>query len=128
MSVDTDKLGYKKYKCSKCGWVDAALPLAAVQQQVETGKYAQCFRCGAPSSGFVPAEDRDVPMGSTMQGIYVPGAWDDFFINAPSVSEEFDRTNMRCTECIFEHSSLIGDDVCIGIFCKRCGQTRLFKK
>lgn len=88
---NTEPLGYKKYNCNKCGWVHAALPLAAVQQQVEAGKYAKCFRCGAPSAGFVPADEGDVPTGSTMQGIYVPGAWDDFFINGPNVSEDFDK-------------------------------------
>lgn len=125
---NTEPLGYKEFKCNKCGWVHAALPLAAVQVEVEASGYSKCFRCGAPSAGFVPAQEGDVHRGATIQGVYVPGAWDDFFINGPSVSEDFDRTNMRGTERIFEHYPLVGDYVCIGIFCKRCGQTRLFKK
>ena len=55
-------------------------------------------------------------------------SWDDFFKDGPAVSEDFGSTNMRCTECIFEHYPLEGDDVCIAIFCSRCGQPRLFTK
>ncbi|MFM1907425.1 MAG: hypothetical protein RLZZ591_1102 [Pseudomonadota bacterium] len=82
MTFDTEKLGYKKYKCNKCGWVHAALPLEVVRQQAAEGKYAKCFRCGAPSAGLVPAQEGDVQRGATIQGVYVPGAWDDFLKKA----------------------------------------------
>jgi len=74
---DTSQLGYKAYKCHICSWVHAALPLAVVVQQGEYAGYYKCFRCRAPSSEFVPAQAGDAPKGSTIQGVYVPGAWED---------------------------------------------------
>jgi hypothetical protein len=35
--------------------------------------YKQCFRCGAPSTDFVPALEGDVPSGCTIQSIIAPG-------------------------------------------------------
>jgi rubredoxin len=82
-------MSYKEYKCQKCGWVHAAIPLAQAQAQVQSvnawlaGKqepqtetierYLKCFRCGAPSAQFVPALLGDAPLGSTIQGVVVPG-------------------------------------------------------
>ena len=90
---DTSQLGYKAYKCHKCGWVHAAIPDAVAQEQVKAAntwcaskgepqsetieRYMRCFRCGAPTSGFVPAQADDAPTGSTIQGVVVPGAWED---------------------------------------------------
>lgn len=91
LDVSTEQLGYKEYKCPRCRWVHAALPLSSVQAEVEAGGYSKCFRCGAPSAAFVPAQEGDVHRGATIQGVYVPGVWDDFFINGPSVSEDFDK-------------------------------------
>ena len=69
----------------------SAIPLAAAQEQVmsvnawlaskgepETAqlkRYMHCFRCGAPTSEFVPALPGDAPMCSTIQGVVVPGAY-----------------------------------------------------
>jgi DNA-directed RNA polymerase subunit RPC12/RpoP len=75
MSLDTEKLGYKEYKCNLCGWVHAALPLRVVEPDMYNVQYYKCFRCGAPSAGFVPAEPDESMTGSTMQGVFVPGAW-----------------------------------------------------
>ena len=87
--MSTESLGYKEYKCPKCSWVHAAIPLAVVQQNPEYYGYYKCFRCGAPSDGFVPAEPADAPDGCTLQPVVVPGAWDDFFADGPRVSNDF---------------------------------------
>lgn len=88
--MSTEALGYKKYKCPRCGWVHAAVPLQVARQNPEvTARYLRCFRCGESSSSFVPAETGDVPKGSTIQGVYVPGVWDDFFEGGPRVSDDF---------------------------------------
>jgi DNA-directed RNA polymerase subunit RPC12/RpoP len=92
---DTSRLGYKAYKCHKCSWVHAAIPASVALEQVrlanawcaskgepeteEITRYLRCARCGAPTSEFVPAGQGDAPTGSTIQGVVVPGAWDDFF-------------------------------------------------
>jgi hypothetical protein len=84
-------VSYKEYKCPRCGWVHAAIPLAAAQEQVQSvnvwhaskgepltadvARYMRCFRCGAPTADFVPAQPGDAPTGSTIQGVVVPGAW-----------------------------------------------------
>jgi rubredoxin len=85
----TERLGYKAYKCNQCAWVHAALPIEVVSQQVGHDDYSKCFRCGAPAKAFVPAETGDAPTGSTIQGVYVPGVWDSFFLNGPTVSDDF---------------------------------------
>ena len=85
-------MNYKEYKCNKCAWVHAAIPLAAAQEQVQSAnewlatkgesatediaRYLRCFKCGAPSADFVPAMPGDAPTGSTIQGVVVPGAWE----------------------------------------------------
>jgi hypothetical protein len=74
--MNTEKHGYKECKCNRCGWVHAALPLPVVQQNPDYAGYHKCFKCGAPSDGFVPAHAKDAPTGSTIQGVYVPGAWE----------------------------------------------------
>lgn len=90
--MNTAELGYKEYKCLKCGWVHAAIPLSAAQEQVRSvnswhaskgepqtedlTRYTRCFRCGAPTADFVPALPDDAPIGSTIQGVVVPGAWE----------------------------------------------------
>ena len=89
--MNTEALGYKAYKCPKCLWVHAAIPLANAQEQVQIvnawhaskgepqtetiQRYLRCFRCGAPTADFVPALSDDAPTGSTIQGVVVPGAW-----------------------------------------------------
>ena len=71
--MNTEALGYKEYKCPKCGWVHAALPLSAIREVTEM--YLRCFRCRAPSFSFVPAGRDDAPDGCTLQPVYVPGVW-----------------------------------------------------
>jgi rubredoxin len=86
------QLNHKSYKCPKCGWVHAAIPLASAQKQVQTvnewhvskgepatqeiASYMHCFKCGAPTIDFVPALPGDVPFGTTIQAAVVPGAWE----------------------------------------------------
>jgi|GEM_PF-2178260 len=86
------KMSYKEFKCPKCGWVHAAISRAEAEAQVASANeydaaggrpqtnsiehYLRCFRCGAPTSGFVPAAPGDAPTGSTIQGVVVPGAWE----------------------------------------------------
>ena len=90
--IDTEALGYKEYKCPRCGWVHAAIPLQVAQEQVQSAnvwlasksepqtetieRYMRCFRCGAPTADFIPALPHDAPTGSTIQGVVVPGAWE----------------------------------------------------
>lgn len=85
-------MNYKAYKCPRCGWVHAAIPLTAAQEQVQNvntwlaskgepetedlARYARCSRCGAPTADFVPALPGEAPTGSTIQGVVVPGAWE----------------------------------------------------
>lgn len=82
-------MSYLEYKCPKCGWVHAAIPLSEATAQVASAneycesqgppqiasmeRYLRCFRCGAPTTGFVPACPGDAPNGCTIQGIIVPG-------------------------------------------------------
>lgn len=92
-----------------------------------TGVIIHAYRRGTPASGYgieVIAAD-----GTTI-GVYTIG-----HVRLMAVAERAKRgmatrssTNMRCTECIFEHYSLEGDDVCIALFCSRCGQPRVFTK
>lgn len=86
------QVNYKEYKCPKCGWVHAAIPLADAEAQVASAneydkvggrpqtnsieRYLRCFRCGAPTTGFVPAAPDDAPTGCAIQGVVVPGAWE----------------------------------------------------
>jgi DNA-directed RNA polymerase subunit RPC12/RpoP len=71
--IETEALGYKEYKCLKCGWLHAALPISAIPEITEM--YLRCFRCRAPSFSFVPAGRDDAPDGCTLQPVYVPGVW-----------------------------------------------------
>lgn len=82
---------YKEYKCLKCGWVHAAMPLADAEAQVASANqfdgagdrpktnaishFLRCFRCSAPTTSFVPAGLDDAPTGCTIQGAVVPGVW-----------------------------------------------------
>ena len=84
-------MNYKEYKCPKCGWVHAAIPLEVAHEQVQrandwhvskgesqtadVARYLRCFRCGASTADFVPAQPGEAPTGSTIQGVVVPGAW-----------------------------------------------------
>ena len=74
MTADRD-LGYKEYKCQKCGWVHAAIPRSALPQDGSLGQYLRCFQCHAPSFSFAPAAQGDAPVGCTLQPIFVPRAW-----------------------------------------------------
>jgi rubredoxin len=80
----------KEYKCTKCGWVHVAIPRTVAEKSIADGnayartqgdnrvmtidRYLRCFRCGAPSTGFIPAKPGDAPLGSTIQAVVVPGA------------------------------------------------------
>lgn len=77
--MNTEVLGYKEYKCAKCGWVHAAIPLQAVPTDGEMQMYLRCFNCRAPTAGFVPAGPDDAQGGCTLQPVVVPGAWEEFF-------------------------------------------------
>lgn len=80
---------YREYKCPSCDWVHAAIPFSEVAAQVASANeyarsrgmpqtasiddYLRCFRCGAPTDGFVLAAPGDAPSGCTIQGVVVPG-------------------------------------------------------
>ena len=80
---------YGEYKCQKCNWVHAAIPVSVAEAQVASSNeysrsqgtpptasmehYWKCFRCGASTQDFVPAGPDDAPMGCTIQGVVVPG-------------------------------------------------------
>lgn len=78
--MTTENLGYKEYKCPKCGWVHAAIPLQAVPAEGDMERYLRCFNCRAHTSGFVPAGADDAPDGCTLQPALVPGAWDEYVL------------------------------------------------
>lgn len=71
-------------KCPRCGWVHVAIARSEAEEQVlsvnlwlasshensppaSLDQYLHCFRCGAPSSNFVPALSGDAPSGATLQ-------------------------------------------------------------
>lgn len=87
MKVDTQFV-----KCHRCGWlhfaVSAEYARAAVQDTSDylgtltveerasfgtpsLDAYMRCFSCGADSSGFLPAQEDDAPMGVTIQPVVV---------------------------------------------------------
>lgn len=61
-------------KCSKCGWVHVVLSPEEIAEFASTPeertRYRRCGNlvCGVDPTVFVPAEDSDVPAGSTMPG------------------------------------------------------------
>ncbi len=64
---------YPEVKCSACGWVHVAIPLAVAKASSEDiERYMRCFRCGRPTSQFVPAEESDAPLGCTLQACVMP--------------------------------------------------------
>jgi hypothetical protein len=75
--MTTEQLGYKEYKCHRCGWVHAAIPLSVAKQNAGYLGYYSCFNCSEPSSAFVPAGPSDAPDGCTLQPALVPGVWED---------------------------------------------------
>lgn len=74
-------MSYKEYKCPKCGWVHAAIPRSAALEQAGSqevyAQYFRCFQCGAPTDDFIPALPDDAPLGCTIQGVVVPGVFED---------------------------------------------------
>jgi rubredoxin len=82
------QVSYREYKCLKCGWVHAAISLADAEAQLAAANeysklkgrpqtasmdhYRRCFRCGAPTNGFVPAGPGDAPSGCKIQGVVMP--------------------------------------------------------
>jgi len=82
---------YKAYKCDQCGWIHAAIPLSAAQEQVTVvnawyaskgeqeaesiASYMHCFRCDNPKVNFVPANPSDVLSGTSIPAAVVQGAW-----------------------------------------------------
>lgn len=89
--MNTENIGYKPYKCNKCGWVHAAIPPAVAQQSTDYDGYYKCFRCGTPSDAFVPAKEDDAPEGCTIQAVVVPGVWDSDDIE-PATEAQHART------------------------------------
>ena len=74
----------EEVKCPQCGWVHVAISRSDAEDQVASvnrylarsdessppasmEQYLHCFRCGAPSSIFVPALPGDAPSGVTLQ-------------------------------------------------------------
>lgn len=58
------------YKCPQCGWVHIAITREfAIASNYDIARLEKCFRCGAPSVGFVPAEAGDAPLLSTLQAV-----------------------------------------------------------
>lgn len=96
--MKTEQLGYKEYKCTRCGWVHAAIPQSAVPADSDLLGFQRCFRCSAPSSGFVPAGEGDVLTGSSLQPVVVPGAWeDDTHGDALTTPQALNNPPMRST-------------------------------
>ena len=64
---------FSEVKCPKCGWVHVAIPMDVARENSDTDedleRYLKCFRCGAPTLGFVPALEGDAPMGCTLQAV-----------------------------------------------------------
>lgn len=74
-------------KCPTCGWLhfaiaeaDALEEMRGVNEILEhegSGRkatleaYLRCFRCGADSAAFVPAQESDAPPGVTIQAVVV---------------------------------------------------------
>lgn len=74
-------------KCPACGWLHFKIPAAAAHEQIRKSNemltredcfrkatldmYLHCFRCGADSAGFVPAQESDAPSGATIQAVIV---------------------------------------------------------
>lgn len=68
MTIPDYKIG--DYKCPQCGWVHIAITREfAIANNYDIPRLEKCFRCGAPSVGFVPAEPGDAPMLSTLQAV-----------------------------------------------------------
>lgn len=57
----------KLVKCNKCKWVHFEIKTGATPEQITL--HDNCFRCGNTYKNFVKAEDKDSPLGSTIQGI-----------------------------------------------------------
>lgn len=69
--VGEHSMGYIEVKCHKCGWVHAAVPIAAVSLDALEA-CLKCFRCGAPNRDFVLAGPGDAPVGCTLQPVVLP--------------------------------------------------------
>lgn len=69
---------FPEVKCPKCGWVHVAIPIDVARENSDTDddmeRYFKCFRCGAPTLGFVPALEGDAPMGCTLQAVVLTGS------------------------------------------------------
>jgi len=70
-----DSPRYVEVKCPRCSWVHASVPLSAVLSDADSpqhlARYFRCFRCGSPTSSFVPAKAEDAPPGCTLQPVVV---------------------------------------------------------
>lgn len=82
----------KQYKCVGCGVVYSAMPMEWALSNVRyrnellarSGRpasatisdYLHCRKCGTQTTDFVPAGEGDVPRGTTIRMMVVPGAWD----------------------------------------------------
>lgn len=74
-------------KCTACGWLHFAISAAAALEEMQgmnemleregsdrkatLEAYLRCFRCGADSATFVPAQESDAPPGVTIQAVVV---------------------------------------------------------
>lgn len=70
-------------KCPACGWLHFEISAATARAEVAEvnahlravgepenasfDRYLRCFRCGADTAGFVPAQESDAPLGCTIQ-------------------------------------------------------------
>lgn len=71
----TDSQAYVEVKCPTCSWVHASVPLSFVLPDAESpeqlARYFRCFRCGTPSSSFIPSRPEDAPVGCTLQVVVI---------------------------------------------------------
>lgn len=73
MATPDYKIG--DYKCPKCGWVHVAITREfAIANNYDPARLEKCFRCGAPSVGFVPAQPGDAPPLLTLQAVVLQEA------------------------------------------------------
>jgi hypothetical protein len=56
-------------KCSKCGWVHFKISAVDAQNAGGISRHLRCQRCGADSTGLLPATGSDVPRLAQVRGI-----------------------------------------------------------
>lgn len=62
-------------KCNVCGFVHSIVRQGTVRDTpawARWQRWQKCFRCGAPSAGFLPVLRREIPMAATLKPVVVP--------------------------------------------------------